>query len=142
MPENLHFSNSSDSDIPELVKLINSAYRGESSKKGWTTEADLLDGQRTDEAAMAELISKADAALLKYENADGILQGCVFLEKQANQMYLGMLTVVPHLQNSGIGKQLLRAAEAYSQDQACAAVVMSVISVRNELISWYERHGY
>ena len=129
-------------DATALTTLINSAYRGEGSKKGWTTEADLLDGQRTDEAAMADLISKADSALLKYENADGLLQGCVYLEKQANQMYLGMLTVAPHLQNSGIGKQLLRAAEAYAQRQGCAAVVMSVISVRNELIDWYQRHGY
>src|SRR6476620_8475815 len=129
-------------DVAALTSLINSAYRGEGSKKGWTTEADLLDGQRTDEAAVAELIATPGAALLKYENADGLLQGCVYLEKQKEQLYLGMLTVTPHLQNSGIGKQLLYAAEAYARQQNCTAVVMSVISVRHELIHWYERHGY
>ena len=129
-------------DVPTLSYLINTAYRGETSKQGWTTEADLLEGIRTDETAISELIQKPNAALLKYESDDGSLQGCVYLEKQKEQLYLGMLTVAPHLQNSGIGKQLLQAAEAYARQQNCTAVVMSVISVRHELIHWYERHGY
>lgn len=129
-------------DAPALTTLINCAYRGESSKQGWTTEADLLDGQRTDVAAVTDLLAKPDATLLKYENSHGVLQGCVYLEKRSNEMYLGMLTVAPHLQNSGIGKKLLQGAEAYACEQGCTTVVMSVISVRDELIAWYERHGY
>ena len=31
-------------DIPSIVALLNSAYRGESSMKGWTTEAHLIGG--------------------------------------------------------------------------------------------------
>lgn len=135
-------SKATERDAAALTSLINSAYRGEGSKQGWTTEADLLDGQRTDVAAVTDLLNETDATLLKYENADGVSQGCVYLEKQGDHMYLGMLTVAPHLQNSGIGKKLLYAAEAYAHEQGCAAVVMSVISVRNELIAWYERHGY
>lgn len=132
----------SPNDVQALTQLINSAYRGESSKRGWTTEADFLDGQRTDEAAVLDLIQKPGAALLKFEATVGTLQGCVYLEKQDSNLYLGMLTVAPHLQNSGIGKQLLQAAEAYAREQNCTMVVMSVISVRQKLIAWYERHGY
>lgn len=134
--------NATPADAAALTHLINSAYRGDASKKGWTTEADLLDGQRTDEAAVTDLITKPNAVILKYETAENGLQGCAYVEKEKAQLYLGMLTVAPHLQNSGIGKQLLQAAEAYAQEQRCTAVVMTVISVRHELIQWYERKGY
>ena len=129
-------------DAAALASLVNSAYRGESSKKGWTTEAGLLDGMRTDEAALKELLAQPDTCILKSVDTAGALNGCVCLEKQSGKLYLGMLTVAPGLQNSGIGKQLLHAAESYAQEQHCSTIEMTVISVRQELISWYERHGY
>jgi ribosomal protein S18 acetylase RimI-like enzyme len=134
-------SEATPKDIYALSQLVNSAYRGEGSKQGWTTEADLLDGIRTDEHGIEAMIAKPGAAVLKYEQ-ENVLYGCVYLEKQANEVYLGMLTVAPHLQNSGIGKQLLAAAESYARTHQCSSIVMSVISVRSELIQWYERHGY
>src|SRR5687768_7298638 len=121
-------------DAPELVKLVNSAYRGDSSKQGWTTEAELLDGIRIDEPALTDVLDEPGTVLLKYVNAQGEIKGCVYLHKQADQLYLGMLTVAPHAQASGIGKQLLRAAENYARQQNCTAIVMTVISVRHELI--------
>lgn len=129
-------------DIPELVKLVNSAYRGESSKKGWTTEADLLDGIRTDEEGMGELIDKDGSVMLKCEDRDSNLIGCVNLQDQDGKLYLGMLTVSPGLQGSGIGKQLLAAAEEYAVNNGFGKIVMTVISVRKELIDWYKRKGY
>lgn len=135
-------STATTNDVPALVRLVNSAYRGESSKQGWTTEADLLGGIRTDEETLTDLMKKPGAVFLKYENDNDVLQGCVYLEKQGAQLYLGMLTVAPQLQNGGIGKQLLQAAEVYGHEQNCTSVVMSVISVRAELIQWYERRGY
>ncbi|MBS1667759.1 MAG: GNAT family N-acetyltransferase [Bacteroidetes bacterium] len=129
-------------DIPALVQLINSAYRGEGAKKGWTTEADLLDGTRTDEANLMDLISDPQTVILKYtDDADKIL-ACVNLQKQDNRLYLGMLTVSPELQGTGIGKKLLVAADDYAREHGCLAVFMTVISVRSELIAWYERHGF
>lgn len=128
-------------DVPQLVQLINSAYRGESSKKGWTTEADLLGGIRTDEEGLIELINKPNAVILKYIEGEE-LTGCVYLKNQGSQLYLGMLTVSPAKQTGGIGKKLLKAAEIYAQQQGCSKVVMTVISVRHELIAWYVRHGY
>ncbi len=130
-------------DIPELVKLVNSAYRGEASTKGWTTEAHLLEGElRTDENSLKEMMAKPGAAMLKYCNEKGDINGCVYLKNEGNKIYLGMLTVSPELQGAGIGKILLSAADDYARKQSCNAIFMTVISVRHELIAWYERHGY
>jgi len=127
-------------DIPSLVSLINSAYRGEASKRGWTTEADLLDGElRTDEEAMKQLTNSGN--FLKDEEGKH-LRGCVYLQKQGDKLYLGMLSVSPRIQAQGIGKKLLEAAEIHAVEQNCKAIIMNVISLRHELIRWYERHGY
>ncbi len=128
-------------DAPELNTLVNSAYRGDSSRQGWTTEADLLDGTRIDANGIAELIQTQGTTLLKYVEAGEIL-GCVELKKNEGKLYLGMLTVRPNLQGKGIGKELLKAAEAEGKKQSCASIFMTVISVRKELIDWYVRHGY
>jgi ribosomal protein S18 acetylase RimI-like enzyme len=128
-------------DAIDLDQLVNSAYRGESSRQGWTTEADLLDGTRTDAAAIAELMTNPETTVLKYLEDDKIL-GCVELRKENGKLYLGMLTVRPHLQGKGIGKELLKAAEAEAKGQNCSSIFMTVISVRQELIDWYLRHGY
>lgn len=135
-------SRATTADVAALVTLVNSAYRGEGSKQGWTTEADLLGGIRTDEDAITSSITNTNGAVLKYEDDQGAVIGCVYLEKQKAQLYLGMLTVAPHLQGGGIGKQLLHASEVYARAQQCTEIVMSVISIRQELIRWYERHGY
>jgi ribosomal protein S18 acetylase RimI-like enzyme len=129
-------------DIPELVILINSAYRGDSSKKGWTTEADLLDGIRTDAESLKQMINTTDAIILQSFNENNDLQGCVYLEKLQNKMYLGMLTVSPLEQAKGIGKLLLAEAEKYATDEKCNFIEMTVISLRRELIAWYQKHGY
>jgi predicted N-acetyltransferase YhbS len=129
-------------DIPELVSLVNSAYRGESSKNGWTTEADLLDGIRTDAAGLTAMMEDAGSIILTCRNPENILIGCVYLQKKSTALYLGMLTVAPHLQAKGIGKLLLSAAETQALIWGCSIINMTVISVRNELIAWYQRHGY
>lgn len=128
-------------DVPALNKLVNSAYRGETSRKGWATEADLLDGTRIDEAALRDIIHSPVTTVLTYVENDSIL-GCVELRKEGNGMYLGMLTVRPDLQAKGIGKKLLFAGEEFARAQGCIKMFMTVISVRDTLINWYIRHGY
>lgn len=142
MTSSLKITPATDKDIPALHQLVNSAYRGESSKKGWTTEADLLDGIRTDEDGLKEMMHQPNAIILKYEDENNSIIGCVYLQQQKDELYLGMLTVSPELQAQGIGKQLLNVAENYALQQNCDAIVMTVISVRKELIAWYERHGF
>src|SRR5215471_8529513 len=129
-------------DIPELTRLVNSAYRGDASRKGWTTEADLLEGElRTDDHSLLQSLKNPNAVILKFVSSD-LITGCVFLEKQGNALYLGMLSVSPTVQAQGIGKKLLSAAEEYAARRGCQSIVMTVISLRHELIDWYERHGY
>lgn len=129
--------------INELVTLVNSAYRGESSKVGWTTEADLLDGQRADSELIQGLIKHplSKVLLLKEQPSKRII-GCVHLEKLDKTMYLGMLVIMPGLQAKGFGKELLRASEKQAQQWQCRDIEMTVISVRKELIAWYEKQGF
>lgn len=129
-------------DVPELVVLINSAYRGESSKKGWTTEANLIGGQRIDNEGLAEQMNDPDATILKYTNHDGQITGCVHLQKRGEKLYLGMLTVSPTLQANGLGRLLLQAAEDYARSIHYHTITMTVITTRTELLEWYERRGY
>lgn len=129
-------------DIPALVALINSAYRGEGSKQGWTTEADLIGGLRTDEEDLTGIFKDPDTTFLKYSNEAGELTGCMRLQQRGNRLYLGMLTVAPTLQAQGLGKKLLKAADEMAKTKQCQAIFMTVFSVRPELIAWYERHGY
>lgn len=128
-------------DVVDLVPLINSAYRGETSRLGWTTEADLLDGVRIDEISLTDMLSNSETTILKVVNDKSII-GCVSLKKEDTELYLGMLTVKPTLQNGGIGKRLLVESENQALLLGCSFIYMRVISERTELIDWYKRHGY
>ncbi len=128
-------------DVSALKVLVNSAYRGETSKKGWTTEANLLNGIRIDENELTEIIEEPKSTIFKFQENNQIL-GCVLLVEKQNKLYLGMLCVNPDLQNSGIGKKILQFANDYAIEKGLPRIVMTVISQRTELISWYNRHGY
>jgi ribosomal protein S18 acetylase RimI-like enzyme len=138
----MNISIATQQDVPQLEKLINSAYRGEESKKGWTTEADLLTGKRITAHELIGIINEKGSVILKCCNDHNHLTGCVYLKKNENKMYLGMLTVSPTLQASGIGKTILKAAESYALANGSDTIEMRVISIRDELIAWYRRHGY
>jgi len=128
-------------DVPALTTLINSAYRGETSKKGWTTEAHLLEGKRTTEEELTEIILNPKNTFLKFTENEQII-GSVLLVEKEHQLYVGMLTVSPELQNSGIGKKMLAEAEVHAKTLGLSTLSMTVVSVRAELIAWYKRHGY
>jgi len=129
-------------DIPELNILVNSAYRGETSKRGWTTEANLLDGLRIDEQTLTGYFDDPNIILLKNTDETGQITGTVYLEARATKLYVGMFSVSPLLQGKGIGRDLLLAAETYAKRLNCRTLTMTVISIRHELISWYQRRGY
>jgi ribosomal protein S18 acetylase RimI-like enzyme len=138
-----HISIATKADTAALLLLLNSAYRGETSQKGWTSEAHLIDGNiRCDEKSLLETFDKAGSVVLTYINDGDEMIGCVNLQKQDNEMYLGMFAVNPLQQGMGIGKKLLQAAEAYAFSVDCYAIYMTVISLRTELIDWYKRYGY
>ncbi len=129
------------SDAGALNELVNSAYRGEGSKAGWTTEADLLDGTRTEISLIEETLNKPGTIILRYIEDDELL-GCVELRNDGDKLYLGMLTVRPSLQGKGIGNKLLTAGETEARRQGLKKIHMTVISRRKELLAWYIRRGY
>lgn len=129
-------------DVPQLNVLVNSAYRGEESKKGWTTEADLLGGIRINEETLTKYFSNEAIDILKYTDENEQILGSVYLEVKGPELYLGMFSVSPVLQGKGIGKALLAAAEIHAKKLNYDKITMSVIRNRTELIEWYERRGY
>ncbi|MER6350210.1 GNAT family N-acetyltransferase [Streptomyces sp. NPDC001595] len=138
----LTFRDATDADVEPLVALIESAYRGDASRAGWTTEADILEGQRTDPEGVLGVIESPDSRLLTVER-DGTLVACCQLEHRGDYAYFGMFAVSPALQGGGLGKVII--AEAERQARATWGVRemhMTVISVREDLIAWYERRGY
>ena len=139
----IEFTQADDSHVKDLAQLVNGAYRGDGSKVGWTTEADILDGQRTDVFSLKQMINREDSTILIAEDEDAEqLVGCVHLEKQGNDLHLGMLTVNPEYQNKKIGKMLLSEAEALAEFWECTNIVIEVITLRSELVSWYEKRGF
>ncbi|MCK9900572.1 GNAT family N-acetyltransferase [Frankia sp. Cpl3] len=134
-------------DAATVVDLIESAYRGERSRAGWTTEADLLDGQRTDLAMVTEELGRPDFRfLLAADPGDpgGTVVGCCQLQRRDGGIaYFGMFAVRPELQGRGVGDALLAAAERFAcREWSSRRMEMFVISLRAELIAWYERRGY
>ncbi len=131
-------------DIPVLHALIERAYRGESAKRGWTHEADLLTDERTDVDELAVIIADQDQAILMAHSDAGALVGCVCISrKYYDSAYLGLLTVDPVRQATGLGKLLLATAEAHAAKMFAATTIeMTVIAKRKELIAYYERRGY
>ena len=130
-------------DIAAIKNLLNNAYRGEESKQGWTTEADLIAGDtRTDAAMIENVIKQSGSVFLIYKDGQQKIIGCVNLQQHDDKLYLGMFSVLPLLQGGGIGKKLLQAAEEYGRHLQMKSIYMSVVSLRTELINWYMRHGY
>ncbi|MFC9620765.1 GNAT family N-acetyltransferase [Streptomyces sp. NPDC056930] len=138
----LTFRDAADADVPALVTLIESAYRGDSSRAGWTTEADILQGQRTDPDGVREVVEAPGSRLLVVER-DGVLIACCQLEHRGDASYFGMFAVRPELQGAGLGKVIIAEAERIVREAwGVTEMHMTVISVREELIAWYERRGY
>lgn len=129
-------------DVDELVVLVTSAYRGDVSRQGWTTEADLLDGNRIDPDVLRHDIARPRSKVLLAER-DGLILACAHVADEDGAGYFGMFSVRPDLQGGGIGKHLLNEAERVVRDDwRLPAMRMTVIDVRDELIAFYERRGY
>ncbi|MEV0118861.1 GNAT family N-acetyltransferase [Streptomyces sp. NPDC050844] len=138
----LVFRDATDADVDTIVALIESAYRGDTSRTGWTTEADILEGQRTDPQGVVDVIKSPTSKLLTVER-DGRVVACCQLEHRGAHAYFGMFAVSPELQGAGLGKVIIAEAERTVREAWGAREMhMTVISVRDDLIAWYERRGY
>ena len=139
--DTLSFRPANHADIPALVALVTSAYRGDVSRQGWTTEADLLDGQRIDPEGLRRDIDRPRSVVLLAER-DGALLACAHVAEEDGAGYFGMFSVRPDLQGGGVGKAVLAEAERIARGWRLPAMRMTVIDIRDELIAFYERRGY
>jgi len=138
----LRFRMATPADLESIVVLVTSAYRGESSKAGWTTEADFLDGNRIDREVLAQDIVRPRSRVLIAER-DGTMLACAHVCEEHGAGYFGMFSVQPTLQGGGVGKAVLAEAERIVREEwALPAMRMTVIDIREELIAFYERRGY
>jgi histone acetyltransferase (RNA polymerase elongator complex component) len=140
--DNIQFQIAEVKNAQSITDLVNSVYRGENSKKGWTTEADFLSGIRITEVKVKEIIEgKNDVIILAL--FEGSIVGCVHLENTGSYSYLGMLSVDVNFQDKGIGKILINECERYTKEVfGLNEIKMKVISRRMELIEYYNRRGY
>ena len=142
VPLPLHFRAATPGDADAVVALVESAYRGDASRAGWTTEADFLDGRRTGADDVLACIARPQSRLLLAERT-GRLLACAHVAVEDGAGYFGMFSVVPGLQGQGLGKQVLAEAERIARDEFGQATMrMTVIDLREELIAFYERRGY
>ena len=139
--DTLSFRPATHADIPALVALVTSAYRGDVSRQGWTTEADLLDGQRIDPDVLARDIGRARSRILVAERG-GEMLACAHVAEEDGTGYFGMFSVRPDLQGGGVGQAVLAEAERIARGWRLPAMRMTVIDIRDELIAFYERRGY
>ncbi|MCY7353938.1 MAG: GNAT family N-acetyltransferase [Lysobacter sp.] len=138
----LEFRSAGIDDIPALVALVTSAYRGDVSKQGWTTEADFLDGNRIDPDVLRLDIERPHSRVIIAER-DGQLLACAHVSEEDGSGYFGMFSVQPDLQGGGVGKALLGEAERLVHEEwQLPSMRMTVIDIRDELIAFYERRGY
>ncbi len=139
----LHFRTATPGDVDAIVALVESAYRGDASRAGWTTEADLLDGRRTGADDVLACIERPRSVILLAEGGAGDMLACAHVADDDGAGYFGMFSVRPTLQGAGIGKRLLEHAERFVREHWSLPVMrMTVIDVRDELIAFYERRGY
>ncbi|WP_017793882.1 GNAT family N-acetyltransferase [Leucobacter salsicius] len=145
MESTLEFGVATESDVPALVTLIDSAYRGESSRAGWTHEADVMEGSRTSEAEIRGIVADPDSTMLLVRgNAlDGRLLACCQLQRQGERSYFGTFAVDPTRQGEGVGAAVLDYAERLARDSwGSTHMVMTVVRQREELIAYYVRRGF
>lgn len=138
----LTFRRATTADVSAVVALVQSAYRGDASKAGWTTEADFLEGQRTDSDDVQSCIER-DGSFILLAERDGELLACAHVSHEGTAGYFGMFSVKPALQGTGVGKAMLAEAENIVRAEwKLPALRMTVIDIRAELIAFYERRGY
>jgi ribosomal protein S18 acetylase RimI-like enzyme len=141
----LGFRSATPRDADAVVALVESAYRGDTSRAGWTTEADLLDGQRTDRDEVDALLGRPDVALILACRGDarGEILGCVCVRFEApDHVTIGMFAIRPSLQGAGLGSALLTEAERVARERGARSAEMTVLEQRPELLAWYGRRGY
>lgn len=139
----LRFRWATADDAQVIVELAQSAYRGEASRAGWTTEADFLDGQRIDREGVLALLGDGQGVVLAEPETGGQVLACCHVSRDGDDAWFGLFAVDPRQQGQGVGDRLLAEAERQVRDGfGSRRLRMKVIWLRDSLIAWYQRRGY
>lgn len=142
-PHPITFRTATPDDVPALVTLVTGAYRGDSGRRGWTTESDLLDGNRIDAQILLADIIRAHSRVVMVPGQNDAPAACAHVAESEGAGYFGMFAVQPDLQGAGIGDALLRECERIAREEwHLPTMRMTVIDLRTELVAWYTRRGY
>lgn len=131
-----------DAELPEVVDLINVAFRG---SEGWAVEFKVVEGERITLAGLREKVRAKPGTLLLVwrDESDDSLLGSVLLEPASDAVwYLGLLCVRPDAQTRQLGTTLLAASEDAAKERGAQRIRISVMTIRDTLVAWYERRGY
>lgn len=130
-------------EVPEVVDLVNDAYGRTETESGWTSEDEILDGPRVQAADVREILERPASAMLVAELEGEIVAAGHVQELEPGVSEIGMLSVRPELQAKGLGREVLARAEDFARaEQEAQRVVLHVLTIREELLEWYERRGY
>ena len=120
----------SAADVDSLVALITAAF---------VVERPILGGDRTSPEGVRGYLERG--TFLVAEDLNG-LAGCVYIELRGDRGYIGLLSVEPARQGSGLGRLLMQAAEDFCREKKCVAVDLRVVSARAPLPEFYRHLGY
>lgn len=122
-----------DRDAEPIVAIINAAFR--------RAEGFLIDRDRIDLETVRSLLGKGKF-LVADDETSGLLAGCVYIELRGERAYLGLLSVDPGRQKTGLGSMLMNAAEEYAAQAGCRFMDLRIVNVRRELPAFYRHRGY
>ena len=117
-------------DAGPLAELINEAY---------AIEASFVEGDRTSAEEVSAMTRGGVFLVLEQE---GGVAAAIYLERQGTALYFGMLAVRPELQGMGLGKRLVRIAEAMGEATGATEMTLRIVNLREELGRWYRSLGY
>jgi len=135
----------SEADFPEIIDLVNVAFRGTGPGASWNIETGILEGQRINDSLLREDLATHPGShlLIHRDPEDNSLLGTVLLAPESDgSWYLGTLAVRPALQNRQLGRTFLAACEDFARSRGAIRIRMTVLFVRDTLIAWYQRRGY
>jgi len=138
----IRFAYATLADVPRVAALIEIAYRGEVAATGWTNEAAILKGLRSSPREVERLVRAADSRFVLALGGD-VLAGSALIKRHGDGAYFGMFAIDPSRQQQGLGKVIMAQCETAARELWAARYLrLSVISLRHELIGWYERRGF
>ena len=118
-------------DAAKITSVINAAFR--------IAEGFFVDGPRISQAEVEQLLVKGSFLLAE---VDDKLNACVYVELRGERSYLGLLSVDPSCQKSGLGSVLMLEAENFCRARGSRFMDILIVNLREELPGFYRHRGY